>query len=242
MDPYSILDIPQDATIDETKRAFRKLAQKWHPDLNKASNAHERYCEIRLAYERIVYGPKDKPSSKPNTPPQQESDRPRTKTSQPKPPPQKPYTQESKAQKQKKYEMAAKRRQEAEAKENERHTAEKFALLHQALENRDEHDKTLKKLEEDFTVSIERERQLTASRLEEARIAYERLVRTINNEREEAIHRVMLEYDREVVITSNILDKSEREFVAKGFVSDRDHEEVLQQIMNQYIRDIASNK
>lgn len=50
-DYYSTLGVPRGATDAEIKKAFRKLAQQWHPDVNKDSAAHERFKEINEAYQ-----------------------------------------------------------------------------------------------------------------------------------------------------------------------------------------------
>ena len=50
-DYYSILGVPRAASDAEVKRAFRKLAQQWHPDVNRDSGADERFKEINEAYQ-----------------------------------------------------------------------------------------------------------------------------------------------------------------------------------------------
>lgn len=50
-DFYKILGISRTATDDEIKKAYRKLALKFHPDKNKAPAAEERFKEIAEAYE-----------------------------------------------------------------------------------------------------------------------------------------------------------------------------------------------
>ncbi|XP_037044760.1 dnaJ protein homolog 1-like [Bradysia coprophila] len=50
-DYYKILGIARNATDDEIKKAYRKLALKYHPDKNKAASAEERFKEIAEAYE-----------------------------------------------------------------------------------------------------------------------------------------------------------------------------------------------
>jgi len=50
-DYYEILGVPRDASSDDIQRAYRKLARKNHPDLNKDAGAEERFKEINEAYE-----------------------------------------------------------------------------------------------------------------------------------------------------------------------------------------------
>ncbi len=58
-DPYQILGVDRKATEAEIKSAYRKLAKKYHPDLNKDNVDHEKkFKEISLAYE--ILGNKEK--------------------------------------------------------------------------------------------------------------------------------------------------------------------------------------
>ena len=48
---YETLDISENASADEIKKAYRKLARKYHPDINKEPEAQEKFKEINAAYE-----------------------------------------------------------------------------------------------------------------------------------------------------------------------------------------------
>ncbi len=48
---YETLGVERTATDADIKRAFRKLAQQWHPDVNSDPEAHGRFTEINEAYQ-----------------------------------------------------------------------------------------------------------------------------------------------------------------------------------------------
>jgi molecular chaperone DnaJ len=49
-DYYEILGVPRDASDEEIKRAFRRAAQRHHPDVDKSDGAEERFKELNEAY------------------------------------------------------------------------------------------------------------------------------------------------------------------------------------------------
>lgn len=50
-DYYDILGIPRTSSAEDIKKTYRKLARKYHPDLNKTAGAEARFKEIGEAYE-----------------------------------------------------------------------------------------------------------------------------------------------------------------------------------------------
>jgi curved DNA-binding protein len=55
---YETLGVSENATASEIKKAYRKLAKKYHPDMNKEASAEEKFKEINAAYE--VLGDEEK--------------------------------------------------------------------------------------------------------------------------------------------------------------------------------------
>lgn len=49
-DYYQVLNVPENASQDDIKKAFRKLASHWHPDKNSQPEAEEKFKEINEAY------------------------------------------------------------------------------------------------------------------------------------------------------------------------------------------------
>jgi curved DNA-binding protein len=50
-DYYEVLGLTRDADADGVKRAYRKLARKYHPDVSKEKNAENKFKEVQEAYE-----------------------------------------------------------------------------------------------------------------------------------------------------------------------------------------------
>ena len=59
-DPYEVLGVDRNASDDEVKNAYRKLAKKYHPDLNPGDeSAAEKMNEVNAAYDAIRNGTVD---------------------------------------------------------------------------------------------------------------------------------------------------------------------------------------
>lgn len=54
--PYEVLGVSQNASDEEIKRAYKDLARKWHPDINKNKNAEAKFKEINSAYDLVKDG------------------------------------------------------------------------------------------------------------------------------------------------------------------------------------------
>lgn len=58
-DPYKVLEVSRDASMDDIKKQYRALSRKYHPDSNinnpDKDKAEEKFKEVQAAYEQIVY-------------------------------------------------------------------------------------------------------------------------------------------------------------------------------------------
>ncbi|MGT2959038.1 molecular chaperone DnaJ [Streptococcus bovimastitidis] len=50
---YERLGVSKDASADEIKKAYRKMSKKYHPDINKAADAEQKYKDVQEAYETL---------------------------------------------------------------------------------------------------------------------------------------------------------------------------------------------
>ncbi|MGH3795212.1 MAG: molecular chaperone DnaJ [Pseudonocardiaceae bacterium] len=53
-DYYGILGVPRDASAEQIKRAYRKLARELHPDVNREDGAQQRFQDLTAAYEVLT--------------------------------------------------------------------------------------------------------------------------------------------------------------------------------------------
>lgn len=53
-DPFAALGVHPDASLEDVKRAYRRLAMRWHPDRNPSAAAEAEFKRIKAAYEAIL--------------------------------------------------------------------------------------------------------------------------------------------------------------------------------------------
>src|SRR3954465_11024542 len=50
-DHYDVLGVPRTASADDIRKAYRKLAREFHPDVNKSADAQKKFTEVQTAYD-----------------------------------------------------------------------------------------------------------------------------------------------------------------------------------------------
>lgn len=51
---HKILGVPENASKEQIRKAYLRKAKKLHPDINKSPDAHQRFLEVRVAYEVLI--------------------------------------------------------------------------------------------------------------------------------------------------------------------------------------------
>lgn len=57
--PFDVLGLAEDASSSEIKRAFRKMAMRYHPDTGREEASAETFIKVRAAYELLIDGEND---------------------------------------------------------------------------------------------------------------------------------------------------------------------------------------
>jgi len=57
MNPYQVLGLQPDASEDDIKKTYRRLAMEWHPDRNKSPEAEQKIKEINEAFDYLTNKP-----------------------------------------------------------------------------------------------------------------------------------------------------------------------------------------
>jgi DnaJ-class molecular chaperone len=52
--PHKELELEPGASPDDIRKAYRRLAMKWHPDRNKSPEAEEKFKRVKEAYEKLI--------------------------------------------------------------------------------------------------------------------------------------------------------------------------------------------
>ena len=58
-DYYIVLGVSRGADLNKIKKAYRVTAKKYHPDASASAESHEKFLELREAYETLVDEAKD---------------------------------------------------------------------------------------------------------------------------------------------------------------------------------------
>jgi hypothetical protein len=70
LDAYKMLGLERGATRSEIRKAYLRLARRFHPDRNRRKGAVEKFLEIRRAYETLLAAP---PAPRVAVPPSREA-------------------------------------------------------------------------------------------------------------------------------------------------------------------------
>jgi hypothetical protein len=54
LDPYRVLGLERGAGREEIRKAYRRLARRFHPDRNRRKGAVDKFLAIRSAYETLI--------------------------------------------------------------------------------------------------------------------------------------------------------------------------------------------